>query len=266
MSETWRGKIAELERVATGRGRAQLNAYALEGLRLHERALNAGVELRNVVVSRSFSESVGERESKLRDRLLAAGTDCTIAPDEEVSRYSGGRKIGGVLSLAARPDAPSLGELVWDAAGGGGTLLVGVDVEDPGNVGALVRTALASGASAYIRVGTGDPYHPQAVRTSMGSLFRLPILHLELDALLQQLRGNEVASFGAVSRGGTGINEIALPPGPMAMFVGSEAFGLSEELVSRLDARVTIPMASGVDSYSVNAAAAILLYERRRGQ
>jgi TrmH family RNA methyltransferase len=141
-------------------------------------------------------------------------------------------------------------------------LLVALDVEDPGNVGALVRTALASGAAGFIAVGVSDPHHPKAVRTSMGSLFKIPVLsYPAYGPLMEELRSAGARSFGAVSSGGIPLPEIDTAGNAVALFMGGEAFGLPEAVVSQLDTLVTVPMVSEVDSYSVNAAAAIILYE-----
>ena len=144
-------------------------------------------------------------------------------------------------------------------------LLVGVDLDDPGNVGALIRTALAAGASGFVAVGCCDAFHPRAVRISRGSLFKLPVLtYPEVRPLLDDLRDQNVRTIGAVADGGTPLPEARIAAGPLALFVGSEAFGLPGEVGAALAHRLTIPMAEGIDSYSVNAAAAILLYSLSR--
>ena len=142
---------------------------------------------------------------------------------------------------------------------------VAVDVEDPGNVGALTRTALASGAVALAAIGVSDPYHPRAVRTSRGSLFKLPIVrYTSAEPLLDELAKLSVRTFGAVSSGGVAPFEDPPDADPLAIFLGNEAFGLPARIRDRMDRLLTIPMRPGVDSFSVNAVAAILLYEARR--
>ena len=120
----------------------------------------------------------------------------------------------------------------------------------------------AGGAAAVVSVGAGDPFHPRSVRTSMGSLFKLPTLRFDTSreaiAALDRLGACKI---GAVSSGGSPLPRLDPGDGPIAVIVGSEAFGLEPRLANTLDERVTIPMREGVDSYSVNAAAAILLYE-----
>ena len=106
-----------------------------------------------------------------------------------------------------------------------------------------------------------DPFHPKAVRTSMGSLFRIPtIRYRESETLLEDLAGLEFAKVGAASAGGDPLSGAARTEAPLAIFLGGEAFGLPTGTSRSMDRLVTIPMAPGVDSYSVNAAAAILLH------
>jgi TrmH family RNA methyltransferase len=137
-----------------------------------------------------------------------------------------------------------------------------VDIEEPGNAGALIRTAHCSFASGVIAVGVSDPYHPKAIRTSMGSLFKIPIVQqFELEPVLEQL--GSLRRVAAVSSGGAPPWEVSFEP-QLALFVGRESAGLPDAVVSRLDEVVSIPMPSGVDSFSVNAAAAVLMYEANR--
>jgi 23S rRNA (guanosine2251-2'-O)-methyltransferase len=101
----------------------------------------------------------------------------------------------------------------------------------------------------------------------MGSIARVPVLgYAVLEELLRDLRGSRVRKLGAVSSGGEPPDRLACGDDPVALFLGSEAFGLDEATRGAMDALVTIPMASRVDSYSVNAAAAVILYELRRGR
>jgi tRNA G18 (ribose-2'-O)-methylase SpoU len=101
----------------------------------------------------------------------------------------------------------------------------------------------------------------------MGSLFRLPLLqYASADPLLEELLPSGVRSIGAVAEGGTSLPQVDLVHPRLALFVGSEPFGLDPQLNDRLDDRVTIPMGSKIDSYSVNAAAAILLYAMRQAR
>jgi RNA methyltransferase, TrmH family len=127
-------------------------------------------------------------------------------------------------------------------------------VADPGNVGALVRTAGAFGASVALSEGCADPTSPRALRASAGAIFRVPLAGFE-DA-----PGRRVA---LVAHGGRALAEIDLE-GPMTFVVGAERAGLPAEVVERCDEVATIPIPGEVESLNVAAAAAIALYERSR--
>jgi TrmH family RNA methyltransferase len=254
--------LAEIRRAETPRGRAKLGHFAIEGTRLLERALRAGAPLEAVLLSEGFREDRSPRIVELLDGLETRGCRCETAPDAVLDDVTGGRGNGAVVALVRLPACRSLEEILANHATPRPTLLVGVDVEDPGNVGALVRTALASGAAAFVGVGISDVFHPRAVRTSMGSLFRLPVLRYEsAAAILAELDATGLVKVGAVSEAGTPLPNLPTGERGVAVFVGGEAFGLSGEVVSAMDALTTVPMAPGVDSFSVNAAAAVILYE-----
>lgn len=261
--------ITDVERAAAPGGRSLLGAYLIEGSRIHERAIRAGAPLRSVMVCESFLVDRSERASCLRGDLEAIESlRRYVVSDDVVDAITGGRSIGPLLGLVSFPEQVDLGALVR-RHGDKTSFLVVSEVEDPGNVGALTRTALAAGATAMIAVGISDPYHPRAVRTSMGSLFRIPIVRIQSGgALLAELASHGVVRVGTVTEGGTSLPDVDLADKPIALFVGREAFGLDGNTIDSLDRLVSIPMGSAVDSYSVNAAAAIALYEliARRGK
>ncbi|MBQ5951016.1 MAG: RNA methyltransferase [Lachnospiraceae bacterium] len=157
-----------------------------------------------------------------------------------------------------------------DLPGDGAPLyLVLEGISDPGNMGTLLRTAEGAGASAVVLAGDcADPYQPKAVRSSMGSLLRMPVCRMgdgaQAAALLQK---KGVRCFGAALEGSVPYTEAAYT-GPAALFVGSEAHGLARETVAAMDACVRIPMEGKVESLNAAVAGAVLLYEakRQRGQ
>jgi len=266
-ADDYSGLLADIRRADTARGRAGLGCFAVEGTRLHERALRAGTPPVAALVSESFQADRTPRVRRLLRDLDGGGCRIRVAPDPIVAELTAGRSIGAIVGLVPLPASRSLDEILDAVAAEAPVLLVGLDVDDPGNIGALVRTALASGAAAFVTVGPGDPFHPRAVRTSMGSLLKLPLARYDaIDPLLADLARRGVTTLAAVSSGGRPLPEQPLGEGGVAVVVGSEAFGLPAETLARMDARVTIPMPEGVDSFTVNAAAAIVLYEigRRR--
>jgi len=262
--------LAELDRGRSPGGRRELQAYTIEGTRLLERALRAGARLRTAVVGRGLAADEGGRTRSLLDALEEAPS-CTLlhASDSQLLSLTEGRTYGDVLALVELPPVRALSDcLLPDRHGRPATLLAAHDAEDPGNVGALLRTALASGAGAFVALGKTDPYHPKAVRTSMGSLFKLPVLErADGTAFLEELAQLGGESWAAVAQGGEPLPACERGPQPAALLLGSEAHGLPPTWLERVDRRVTIPTSGEVDSLSINAAAAVGLYELvgRRG-
>jgi TrmH family RNA methyltransferase len=241
-----------------------MGLYAIEGVRLHERALRSGTRVERAVACDSLRQDPSPRVGRLLSGLRESGCELHFADAEQLRSVTEERADGAIVGLVELP-RPGRLEALFDGPAAPSTVVVAVDVEDPGNAGALVRTALASGAAGLVAVGVTDPYHPRAVRISRGSLFKLPIFPwTAAESLLPLFRERGVTTVGAVASGGEAPFDVAFGQAPVALFLGSEALGLPGELQLQLDRRLSIPMAAGVDSHSVNAAAAILLYELRR--
>jgi len=256
--------LAELHRGRSPGGRRELQAYTIEGTRLLERALRAGARLRTAVVGRGITTDGGARPRALLEALEETPSCALLhASDSQLRTLTEGRTYGDVLALVELPPVPALSAcLIPDRHGRPATLLAAHDAEDPGNVGALMRTALASGAGAFVALGKTDPYHPKAVRTSMGSLFKLPILErADGAAFLEELAQLGGESWAAVARSGELLPACKRGPHPAALLLGSEAHGLPPAWLEHVDRRVTIPTSGEVDSLSINAAAAVGLYE-----
>jgi TrmH family RNA methyltransferase len=255
--------MEDVRRVTTARGRAQVGAFSVEGRRLLERALRAGWVPRELLVGADQSRELPEL-GPLMGQVVARGGRVQEARDADLLALAEGRRSGLVTALFAVPEAAPIAELLAPSRDGA-VFLVMVDVAEPGNVGALIRTALASGASGAICVGATDPFHPKAVRTSLGSLFKLPLARLGAsDGLLDDLRRHGIHSLATVARDGVALDRAIWPRGSLALLVGNEGQGLPQRLREGADGRVTIDLSSAADSFCVNAAAAVCLYEVQR--
>lgn len=152
-----------------------------------------------------------------------------------------------------------------EALGATGLVVVLEDVRDPGNVGAIIRSADAAGADAVICLaGTGDPYNPKVVRASAGSLFHLPVvIDVEVDAVVDALAARGCALLATAADGGL---DYALDPWPesVALVLGNEANGVSTALRNRCAAAISIPIAGQAESLNVAMAATVLLFEAAR--
>ncbi len=237
-----------------------MTASTAEGWRLLERTLAAGVRPSAVLMSERAAARPSADETRVIDKLRSAGVPCVVAPDQVVHGLTGGRTFGDLLGIVSRPD---IGLPALLAAAPRGGLLVGVDVLDPGNIGALTRTAHAFGAAGIVWVGGTDPRHPKALRASMGSCFCVPWTHAVASplAVVRQLAAAGWRNVATVARGGGPlVGEIT---GPCAIWMGGEAHGLADDVVSACDEALRIVTAAGVDSLSVNAAAAVVLSRLR---
>ena len=302
MNQRWESVAEMIRRVGSGRGRRLTGLYAIEGTRLVERALRAGARPESVLVAAQLAATPDSRHAALFDALRAVGCPVVVAPDGVVAELTEGRDLGRVLALLRLPPPATLDALLGlqsplpnplpEGEGVSGPLpnplprgegvsgppapllprspalfLAAIDITDPGNVGALTRTAHAAGATALLVAGASDPFHPRATRTSRGSIFRLPIVAYDTAAaLLVDLCRWGVVAVATSAAGGVALPNLLRPAGPLAVLMGNEAQGLPPEVAAAVDVCVTIPMAPGVDSYSVNAAAAIVLYELQRRQ
>lgn len=263
----WTGVLEDVRRSFTARGRERLGCFSIEGTRLHERALRAGVRIETALVAADLVDDPAGRMRGLIEELERAGCRLLPVPRRVIDELTQGRSIGAVVGLVRLPPPVDLEVVLRKSPTGGAVLLVAVEVDDPGNIGALIRTGLACGAAAFVGVGCSDPFHPKAVRTSMGSLFKLPLVHFdEARSMFDTLGRLDVESVGAVSSGGEELPRARFDRPRIALILGGEAFGLQREALHRLDRRLSIPMSAEIDSFSVNAAAAILLYEIRSGR
>lgn len=230
----------------------------LETVRLIEDALAGGVPVPRVLVS---SRAV-VRLDRLLERLPKDTTVYEVAPKVFETLVST-ETSQGILGLAEEPrwqedDLFPPGRPPW--------ILVLAGLQDPGNLGTLLRTAEAFGATGVLlTAGTVSPYNAKAIRATAGALFRLPMLRgLSVAAILTLLRRKRVKVITSVVAGGTPLPETDLS-GPVAVVFGSEGAGSPEEFRA-VGEPLTIPLAAPVESLNVASAAAVILYEigRRR--
>jgi RNA methyltransferase, TrmH family len=261
-SSAWPGAVEDLRRALAPKGRVQLGQFAVEGLRLIERACSAGLIPKRVIISEKLLRQHDQRVRALLSDLERTECEVFAVPDAVLTELGEGRNSAQLFGLCPLPRPSTLEQLRTTALERKSLVLVLVDVEEPGNVGALVRTALAAEAAGVVAVGVSDPLHPKAVRTSMGSVFKLPwVRAAEVQGVVSAL--GDIPQIAAVSRGGTAPWALPLGSGA-ALYLGRESEGLPDALLSQLQLQVSIPMPEGVDSFSVNAAAAALMVEAVR--
>lgn len=232
--------------------------FLAEGVRVVEELVASPLVLQLAVISSSLEDTERGRalEAALRGRV-------------EVRRIGGGelnelaetRTNQGVLVVAEIPS----GALPTVPSGEASAVLVLDGVQDPGNVGTLVRTAGAFGFDGVAALpGTVDPWNPKAVRASAGALFRLPVVATGLPSLGGLLTGGGHVLLGA-DAGGRPVSAGRIPD-RVALAVGNEGAGLSGPVRERCEGLIAVPMAEGTESLNVAVAAGILMYELTRGR
>ena len=169
-----------------------------------------------------------------------------------------------VVSIAV-PRPTTLAPVVADAAGRGRPVVVLVALQDPGNVGTLVRVAEAAGcAGVVLTEHSVDVHNPKAVRASAGAVFRVPVVEgLATAVVLDACVAGGVVPWATVRDGGTLLDDATLG-GACALVVGSEAHGLSEDVLARVDRRLSIPMHGSVESLNAGVAGALVAFEAAR--
>jgi TrmH family RNA methyltransferase len=233
----------------------------LEGPKLLGEALAAGVTIVEVAVARRASERSGGVAALAE--LRARGVPVRRLDDRLLASLSGAETSQGVVALARRP-ASDEARLFR----GTPLILVTVGIQNPGNMGGLLRTAEAAGATgAFLLEGCADPFSWKALRGSMGSAFRLPLVRgRRAGPVLDRLEERGVRLLATSARGDTRYDDCDLKA-PVAFVFGSEGSGLVEEVAARATARLRIPLAPPVDSLNVGVAAGLVLFEaaRQRG-
>jgi TrmH family RNA methyltransferase len=233
-----------------------------EGLHLADEALRSGVEVEMALASPRLLD--GPEGRALSQRLRQAGVPLHEASDGTLEALSDARSPQPVIVLVKRR-ALSLAEVVR-GPGGPALLVVACAVQDPGNLGAIVRVAEASGATGIVATpGSADLFHPRAVRASAGSIFRVPAIEASVDGLLREARAAELTLAGADPRAELPYHALDWTR-PTALVLGGEGAGIPAPVASHLDARIAIPMKAPVESLSVAAAAAVLLFEAARAR
>ena len=235
-------RVREVVRLRKARERRRAGVLVAEGVREVERALAAGLVARQLFHAPELLPSWPHGGEEVSARVLAK---MAYRDDPE-----------GVLAVFETPQR----ELPADAT----LLVVAVGIEKPGNLGAIARSADAAGADGILVAdGEVDPWNPNAIRASTGSVFTLPIVEATRDEIARLTQQKIAAVLGAVTR----HSDVDLTT-PTAFLIGAEDSGLDDAWRALADLQVAIPMSgAAADSLNASAAAAVLLFEavRQRG-
>lgn len=251
----------------------EFGSVGVEGLRLVEESLASGCRIQAVL----FSES-GERHRSKLSPLIGRpemGFPVLQTTDRLFEGIADTEHPQGVAALVV-PRQTQLEDLFLTPDGKCSPLLVVLaGVQDPGNVGTILRTAAAFGATGAVtsatgQSGTASPFSPKALRASAGAALHLPVVHgAALGILLTQFKLNGISTIATCVHEGGAVHGPVSPweidwCQPIALLVGNEGAGLPEDVVHSADARIHIPLERQVESLNAAAAAAVLFYEAFR--
>ena len=238
------------------KARERLDLFAAEGVRAVEELLRSPLRVRGVLVAPQLADA--PRGAALLGTLRASQLEIAELSPLDFASAAETESPQGVLAIAEIPDrrletlvlGPSARIIVLDA------------VQDPGNVGTIIRTAAALGATAVVAMpGTVDLWNAKVVRSTMGAGFHFPAFASSWESLDEFRRQGQVVLWGA-DTGGESLETMVVPP-RLALVMGNEGAGLSGHATSRLDATAALPITSVVESLNVAVATGIFLYQLR---
>jgi TrmH family RNA methyltransferase len=236
---------------------------AIEGFRIVEEAIRSGLRISAVF----FRESAQDRAERLLPQI-GAQVETLLLPDKLFDSLVPSESPQGVAALV-RLKTFSLDDLIERSHVG--PIIALASLQDPGNLGTILRSAEAFGSAGLILgEGTVSIYNSKVVRGSAGSVFRLPVIHAheksaseKLKDVSERLRAEGVRLMATSSHKGTPLDQADLKR-PVAIFFGNEGAGLPRDVVAQLDEVVAIPHSAQVESLNAGVAASIVLYEAAR--
>lgn len=234
----------------------------LDSPRLIDDACRAGIRPEVAIFSIGELRRSDRNLLKLAKRLESLGTEVMAASASVLSILSPVRAPSGAVALA--PHKPIPFERVIED---NGIVLALMGVQNPGNLGAIIRAADAgSAAGVLVLDGSADPFSSKALRGAMGSTFHLPVADVtDGVAAIRRVHARSATVMAAVPRGGTSLYDVDLTK-TRVILIGGEGSGLSSEIIDMVDDRISIPMKPNVESLNAAVAAGLIVYEARRQQ
>jgi TrmH family RNA methyltransferase len=230
---------------------------AIEGTRIIEEAIRSGLRFQAVF----FSEAGRKHAERLLPQISTLSEALLLPDDVFTSAVSTGSPQGVAALVKLKP--ARLEELL-DQTGGIPLIVAVAGIQDPGNLGTIIRSAEAFGArGVLLGENTVHPSNAKVVRASAGSAFREPLITVKLEQAIPLLKQDGLRVVASSSRKGTPVDEADFS-GPLALLIGNEGAGLRAETLSQADELVTIPHLTRVESLNAGVAASILLYEVAR--
>ncbi|MCM1316030.1 MAG: RNA methyltransferase [Muribaculaceae bacterium] len=233
--------------------RIQYGLFVLEGLRITQDAINENTRITHLILTEN---SAGKYPDLFQADLR--NTKVIVISNELGNRISATSTTQGVFAICGIPQHKKT------VFSDDGKYIILYGLQDPGNVGMIIRTADALGMNGVIMSGSCDLYSPKVIRSTMGSVFRTNIfIENNTENLFSMLENNKITTSAAVIDGETSLTECTFT-GKHAVFIGNEGNGLPHEVSARCDRRVTIRMNGNINSLNAAMAAGILMWEMHR--
>ncbi len=245
--------------VSSPKHRREQGLFAIEGLRLCSEVVKTKFKVHCLIVSESF---LAQKPSETEE-IAAFSKKAVAVPDYLFEKISDTASPQGILCLCEMPQKSDI-----QTGGKGGCYIALENLSDPANLGANARTAEAFAVSGIIVSGNGcDPYSPKAQRSAMGAHLRIPVkVEKDFSAAMLEMQKNGYTLYGAVVHGDTKpLNQTQFSY-KNVILIGNEANGLTDEIISVCDERVTIPMPGRAESLNASVAAAIFMWEAQKNK
>lgn len=245
--------------------RRESGMFTIEGVRLTADALAENVKLHSVFVTESCMDKISRGETVIQREALdfpvgsagSGGTEVFLIPDGIGDKMSSTDNSQGIFAVCCCLDKPPISDTIKS----GGKYILLHRVQDPGNLGTIVRTADAMGVDAVFLAECCDLYNPKTVRSTMGSLFRVNVSETELDGVFPIFEQRGVPTFAAVVDGNAAsLTDCDFSRGG-AILIGNEGNGLPKDVSEMCGHRLTVKMHGSVNSLNAAMAAGIIMWE-----
>ncbi len=250
--------VKYLRSLSDPKRRKKEQVFLIEGVKMVEEAVRDDLGVKTVVATPSLTQHHGKGVLKLSENK---GIDIVWVSDRLMDVLAESKTPQPIMAVVQMKQHTEESLLKHKAR----LIIVAHQLQDPGNLGTIIRTAEAVGASGIaITSNTVDPFNAKAVRASMNSILRLPVVQVgDIATFIQKCRQTGFQTVATALNGDKAHFAVDLTK-PTAVIVGREGAGLSQDIMAAIDLRVRIPMAETIDSLNVATAAAVVLYEAMR--
>ncbi len=250
-------KIKLVRKLRYKRARDSIGKFTIEGINLVFEAVNQEIQLDFILISKS-----GSLEDKFVDVSDASGADTFVVDDSIFDTITDAEHGVGILAVLSKKSLPGVNAFPLNQSD---NILILDRLQDPGNMGTILRTAFAAGYKRIFAIkGCADIFSSKVLRASAGAALNIPIIYVnDIESLFKydEIRSRKIAV--TVTTGGTPYYDSEISSNT-AIVIGNEGNGISSELIEASDIKISIPMYEGVESLNAAVSAAIIMYERVR--